>query len=178
MPPRCQTLARRGTGEYSRLSGDESVVVPASHEAGGAAGGLVGVRQDKRGLRGMVIPQPIHAPETVAEIASREHRPLSDDPDGAVIAHCEQHIVGPAAVVVNSQRSPVLICDGNKRGDVVDDGDGVQSLGQQAEPLPRHGTKPQEFGLIAVPDGLANTLLCRVPAELWTRAELAQPVLK
>ena len=103
---------------------------------------------------------------------------MSDDPDGAVIAHCEQRIVGPAAVVVNSQRSPVLICDGNKRGDVVNDGDGVQSLGQQAEPLTRNRAESQEFGLIAVPDGLANTLLCRVPAELWTRAELAQPVLK
>ena len=80
--------------------------------------------------------------------------------------------------MVNSHGRAVLICDGHERGDVVNDGDGVQSLGQQAEPLTRHGTKPQEFGLIAVPDGLANTLLCRVPAELWTRAELAQPVLK
>ena len=69
--------------------------------------------------------------------------PLAQQADGAAPGQGEQHVVGTVAVVVHAHRVVVRVGVGDHGGDAVEHGHGVHSLGQQPEPLLRHGVGPQ-----------------------------------
>lgn len=116
--------------EHPGLRGDEGVFIAERQEPEGAARGLIGWRDNERGIRLLEEVQPPHAPDAVAEVGGRQHRALSNDAERAAVGHGEQGIVWPGAVVVEAKGCLVGVRHGNERGDAVDDGDAVQPLGK------------------------------------------------
>ena len=84
---------------------------------------------------------------------------LAHDAYGPAPGKGDEHVVGALAVEIDPDGVFAGVDLGDHGGHVVENGDGVQPLGQDAEPLPGHGVLLQE-GIRAVlePASGANTL--------------------
>ena len=109
----------------------------------GPAGGLVCVAQHQGDEGPVAAVQPLDAPEAVAEPGRGQGRSLANHADGAATGQGEERVVGAVAVVVHAHGLLVRVGVGDHGCDAVEHGHGVQTLGQQPEPLLRHRVGPQ-----------------------------------
>ena len=143
----------------------------------GPAGGLVCVGKHQGDEGPVTAVQPLDAPQAVAEVGSGQRRSLPNEADGAAPGQGEQHVVGTAAVVVHAHGVALRVGVGDHGGDAVEHGYGIQTLGQQPEPLARHRILADEaLGTVLNPPSDHDALLRGEVPALWSSAQRAQMV--
>ena len=124
------------SGQQFSLGGREGPAVLR-----GAAQGADGPAGDEGPL---AAGEMLDAPEPVAQVGAGQRRTLTYDANGAAPGQSDQQVVGAVAVVVHSHGVLARVGVGHHCGDAVEDGGGVQPLGQQPEPLLRNRVGPQQ----------------------------------
>ena len=167
------------SGQLLSLGGHE--VEPVRHGmaqgAHGPAVGLVGAGQHQGGRGLLAVGEILGGSEAVAQVGGGQRGPLADDAQGASLGECNQGVVGSLAVVVHPDGLAAGVGVGDESGDVIDHGHGVQSFGQDAEPLPGHRVLAEET-LRAVFGFACGDYACfrGEEAELGTRTQVGQAV--
>ena len=142
-------LPDRGLGvsrQQFPLGGDEGAAVLAGVAQGaeGPAGGLVRVGQHQ-GCRGpLAAAQLLQGSQAVAQVGRGQHWPLAHDAQGPAFGERDQQVVGSLAVVVHPDGVPLRVGASDDGGHVVEHGYGVQTFGEQPEPLPGHRVLAEE----------------------------------
>ncbi|MXW24862.1 MAG: hypothetical protein F4Z77_00955 [Dehalococcoidia bacterium] len=169
---------RRPRQHLARVRDEHRLMLRGMPErAQGAARVLVGGGQHQGEVRAVVVVHPLDAAQPVTQVGGRQQRTLAQQPQRAPVGERHERVVGAAAVVVDAQRSAPGVRLGDALGHAVDDGDGVEPLGQQPEPLAGDGGRAQQVfsAAVHVPCG-GDAVGGEEPASLRALAQLGELV--